>query len=190
MVKSLFELVSDKVNKDYNKYKNDIPDHILEQMYDGWYKDNKLNKRVTKHKDIIKNFMLYENELIIDKSTNKERLRLHNWFNGLKIKHKSYNENGKRILKITKPKKWKWNPNLKVKKKVNKKIDNYDTIFCENCGKNANEKELYINYTGVGPYCCDCLDIVPDGNGNMMSAHKFEHIDCIYSRYSYECVYE
>ena len=44
-------------------------------------------------------------------------------------------------------------------------------LECEGCGKNGLETELLSHYSGVGPYCDECIEEDDELNG-----YKFEPI--------------
>ena len=48
------------------------------------------------------------------------------------------------------------------------------SIECDNCNEKGNE--LFMHYSGIGPYCESCLDIVLSDDGIPLSAYKFESI--------------
>jgi len=138
--------------------------------------------------------------LVIKEENSDRRKKLHDLCNLIGLHHESKNvsiqtpSTGKmkqvRYLYVYKPIEWLWefssaNPFKKsYEKKRHKKETRYSTSnderlrrkYCCICHKNGLETELFCNVFIRGLYCEECIEEESDGEGNKMSAHKFEPI--------------
>jgi len=155
--------------------------------------------------DIFRNFIegveianeivqVNDNNLVIKEENSDRRKKLHDLCNLIGLHHNSKNESIKtssgkmkqvRYLYVYKPVEWLWeytipNPYQKSHKKKHKKETRNDERlrrkYCCICHKNGNETELFANVFCRGLYCQECIEEESDGEGNKMSAHKFEPI--------------
>src|SRR3989304_5342501 len=101
----------------------------------------------------------------------------------IKMKSLSMRKINKRSLHIKKQNNWKWefgekqekppNKNLIARQKRNEYItEKLTNTFCENCNSSAISTELFIHWSGLGPYCEECLDILSDDEGGTLSCYK------------------
>ena len=181
-----------EIRKNWYKYKlTDIPEHTQNLIYNDWYKTNNGQKLglSKKHEEIIKKFIFGKPvHLGIDENNNKIRYKIHDFCSKLGLDHDSQNKGDTRILCIDKPNNWSWEfskselqkkrDKQKSKTKKPKTERSYNrrrpVRECENCDASSNDTELLVHYNGAGPYCEECLDILTDGEGNELSAYKFE----------------
>ena len=133
--------------------------------------------------------------LILENLSNHQRYLYHLLCDNLGLYHesKTYGRRKKRYLHITKPDIWLWefttpNPSSKprafydeqrkrmIEEKRNYKTERLRNTFCDECHQNGYDVELFCSVYVRGIYCLDCLDCVSDGNGDLLSCHKFEPI--------------
>jgi len=175
----LQSLSCNTIRLNFPLYKNDISEHISELIYSDWLQKNPIpHDSISQYEPKIKNFLLNDDNLSIVIINRKERLHLHKWCNKMGVIHESSGNYKNRTFNMIKPEKWKWefsNNELKEKKrkKIQKKMIN---IFCENCNVNDCDQDLYIHYSGMGPYCEECLHILKTDDDVPLWAYKFEPI--------------
>lgn len=186
IINIIFKYSSEIIRKNYPIYKNHLSKEVLDKLYTDWVKKIPIPKLLLPYELDIKNFLLHDNKLTIIIKDNKLGRKLHKWCDKLHINHYSTGKKSKRKFNMEKQTDWKWefgkNP-YKEKQKEKLKLEKENNlkrrknIRCENCNK--HNSKLYVNYTGIGPYCEECLDILEDDDGNPLWCHKFESIDDI-----------
>jgi len=122
--------------------------------------------------------------LILEELDSDERKYIHMLCDNIGLHHVSKNNSAKKFqrnLYIYKPKVWLWeytenNPyqkNNKFNKKINKQ-QKLSRKYCCICERNGLEVELFCSIFIRGLYCSECLDETSDGEGGVLSGHKFE----------------
>jgi hypothetical protein len=104
--------------------------------------------------------------------SSRSRKKLHMLCDRIGLHHESkissINECEK-IFYAYKPDVWLWEYT-----EENPYTDENHNVTCYNCGRKRWMVELFVSPHIDGIYCEDCLDIVSDGGGDYLSAHKFE----------------
>ena len=131
--------------------------------------------------------------LIIKNLSNRQRYLYHLLCDNIGLYHESKPCRHQRYLHISKPDIWLWefttpNPLSKPRefyeehrKRRIAERDNYEMkllkeTFCNGCHQNGYDIELFCSVYVPGIYCMNCLDCTYDGNGDLLSCHKFEPI--------------
>ena len=71
-IPSLFSIICKIIRKDFDNYKNYIPDVIREQIYNDWYNENKPDESIMEYNFIIKDFILNKNKISILENDKKK----------------------------------------------------------------------------------------------------------------------
>lgn len=142
-----------------------------EEMFIPYLEHFIMNKKYG-HKSVV---FQDENKMEIKNLTNKQRSNLHKLLDRVKLEHVSRTDDKtkQRIFCINKPthQEWCWEF-TKTKQPVRKKCR--ALAYCDNCECSSYDTELFISVYCDGIYCEPCLDEVSDGEGDPLSAHKFE----------------
>lgn len=156
-------------------------DADIDDFYVGLFKDFIMTGKV-ETSNIIQ---IQNGTLILKGLIPKERKIIHTLCNQIGLHHNSIStkKGGKKHMHITKPKIWKWeyserNPYSEsdeyYEERNKKHYEKMNRLECRNCCSNGNETTIYASVYIRGLYCEDCLDIVSDGGGGVLSDHKFE----------------
>jgi len=141
-----------------------------------------------------KTIIVIENDKLILKSLDGfERKNIHKLCDKMGLHHLSVvhpKKSSKKFLHIIKPSIWKWefsesnpyseSPEYYKQKEIEseQRREKYDNrrknTFCDYCGENGFDSELFQSVYIRGIYCQDCLDNVSDGDGGILDDHKFE----------------
>ena len=136
------------------------------------------------------------NETLVIKGMNgEERKDIHKLCDKIGLHHQSkpyHKKKYKKFLYIYKPKVWCFeytekNPysesdEIYQKRELERKIkeeeikERLSRKYCCICESNGYETELFRSVYIRGLYCNDCLEIESDGEGGILSNHKFEPI--------------
>lgn len=171
---------------------------LFQKLWKDWVKKFNIYEKSVRL-DIVKDFamgcevktskkiLLNNDTLLIKNLKNCDMYNLHKILNNLGLHHKIINNN--HILQVFHSEEWRWeytseNPysdtiiefKEKYLKKQKVKRERNTKIKCDNCLKNANEVQILESVYICGQYCDDCLDEVSDGEGDVLSCHKFEPI--------------
>lgn len=181
-VKSQFyEDIWDDWCKKYKEDKNEIYVKILKSFIDDTAipkVNGILDHRVT----IIKE----EDTLNIRHASSYDRAIMHQLCDLIGLHHetKQYGgkNNKKKKLCVEIPDNWSWEftndlhliERERIERKLNPRIEKMKRMYCRECEKNGLETELFHSAYIRGIYCQNCLDIESDGDGGVLSDHKFE----------------
>ena len=127
-----------------------------------------------------------DNTLVIKGLNGDGRKNIHKLCDKIGLHHRSIHTGKKnKHLYIYKPEVWLWeftirNPyseddSVYIQREqsiINRKNNKY----CSSCNTTATQANLYHSVYMSGYYCEDCLNIESDGEGGVLSDHKFEPI--------------
>lgn len=137
-----------------------------------------------------------DNVIILKSLQPDERYKIHILCDKIGLHHQSIvnttTSKSKKCLHITKPNVWKWefskpNPYGKTpefyeqrkaerENKYEARQERLSRKYCCGCDANGLDTELFCSPYIRGLYCEDCLEIESDGEGGVLSDHKFEPI--------------
>jgi hypothetical protein len=198
------------IKTNWNNYENNISKETYEILWNDTIKKFDINENnyyfiilrnfIDKKKFSYKNDKIVlenENILILKGLDGEERKEIHKLCDKIGLHHRSIKKKKKKHLYIYKPEVWLWefsekNPysesdelykqrEIQSQIRKEKKLAEMKNEFCDECGANGLEKELFISVYIQGIYCDDCLEIVDDGSGEPLSCHKFETIKFFYN---------
>ncbi len=182
--------------KEYDSLWNDLQNKFFLDEADNFLI---LFKRFISNQDLViskyeVNIVLQDKNTLILKGLNgNDRKDLHKLCDKIGLHHQSIlKKNHKKHLYIYKPEIWLWEYTIRNPYSENDEVYNQREIEgnlkkekmleklrksnCDMCGNNGIDTELYHSVYIRGIYCDDCLEIESDGEGGVLSDHKFEPI--------------
>lgn len=170
-----------------NKFKINTNDMFINTFVSNFKefitKDNfidKIYKRLLCHINKIDN-----KTLVIKGLDAEQRKKIHKLCDNIGLHHKSIKVYKNKHLYIYKPEIWLWeftirNPFSEDEQVyVHRELMKHTRLrnkYCSNCNINGVDATLYHSVYISGYYCESCLDIESDGEGGVLSGHKFEPV--------------
>lgn len=168
-------LLFKEIRENYPMHRDRFSIKEKEQIYDDWLCLFPCPYVLEKYEGKIKNFLINGEELSLNIKSGKHRYQMHKWCDKMGVEHKSNGIQNNRTLVMKKPKEWRWEYSAppEILSNYEKKLR---SEICDACGKDGYETRLYVHYSGVGPYCEDCLETEKSDDGYPLNAYKFEPI--------------
>jgi hypothetical protein len=172
---SLFSKTCEHIRKNWTEYSKtvEITSTEYELLWFDLYKKHNLTYN-NQNMIILKEFIESTDKNIVFKEKNKvERKELHELCDIIGLYHRSSGNKNKRILKIDKPTKWLWDF---TPEKVRPKPEIYvkENLYCDVCGKQKEDNQLYVSPYIQNVICETCLN-----EDEELNCHKWECLEYI-----------